>query len=106
MAQEFLEENVPSFFNKNQAPPKLDDLWCIERIWAVMTYKVYGQGHEQPQTLDELKTRIITAWNSLQQKMLRKAVHQMSLRMKQIVINQGARVVQFKQHCNCEDCIE
>ena len=29
IAQKFLAENVPSFFNKDETSPKLDDLWCI-----------------------------------------------------------------------------
>jgi hypothetical protein len=106
IAQEWLFENVPCFFCKDETPAKLDDLWCIERIWAVMTYKVYGDGQGQPATLDELMERIITAWKSLNVKMLRKCVHQMPLRMKQIIKNKGGRIVYFKQHCECDDCKE
>ena len=104
VAQDYLIENVPTFFNKDETPAKLDDLWCIERIWAVMTYKVYGEGQSQPQTLPELKRRIIKSWKSLDQKMLQKAVHQMPLRMKEIIKNKGGRVIHFKQHCDCDDC--
>ena len=96
IVQDYLLENVPEFFGKSETPAKLDDLWCIERIWAVMTYKVYGKGQGQPKTLEELKQRIVDSWKSLEVKMLRKAVHQMPLRMKQIVENKGARVVRFK----------
>ena len=106
IAQEYLTQNVPNFFQKDDAPSKLDDLWCIERIWAVMTYKVYGQGQDQPKTLAELKKRIIKAWKSMETKMLRKAVHQMPLRMKQIVKNKGGRITQFKESCQCELCKE
>ena len=71
-----------------------------------MTYKVYGQGQCQPKTLEELKQRIINEWGKLEVKMLRKAVHQMPLRMKKIVQNKGGRVVYFKEHCECDDCNE
>ena len=106
VAQDFLWQNVPNFFNKNETPAKLDDLWCIERIWAVMTYKVYGEGQDQPKTLPELKRRIEKAWKSLDKKMLRKAVHQMPLRLKEIIEKKGGRVTQFKKHCDCRFCNE
>lgn len=106
VAQNYLEENAPNFFKKQEVPAKLDDVWCIERIWAVMTYKVYGQGQGQPKSLDELKKRIIKGWKSLEVKMLRKAVHQMPLRMKEIIEKKGGRVTQFKESCDCELCHE
>ena len=59
---------MPDFFRKGDAPAKLDDLSCIERIWAVMAYKVYGEGQNQPKTLTALKNRIVNAWKSLNQK--------------------------------------
>ena len=104
IAQEYLEENAPDFFRKTDVPSKLDDLWCIERIWGVMTGKVYGNGQSQPKTLTELKKRIIKAWKSLEVKMLRKAVHQMPLRMKEIIRKKGGRVTYFKKTCECESC--
>ena len=61
VAQEYLEQNAPDFFRKDDAPAKLDDLWCIERIWAVMTYKVYCEGQNQPKTLTALKNRIVNS---------------------------------------------
>ena len=42
----------------------------------------------------------------METKMLRKAVHQMPLRMKQIVKNKGGRITQFKESCQCELCKE
>ena len=36
--------------------------------------------------------------------MLQKAVHQMSLRMKEIIKNKGGKVIHFKKHCDCDDC--
>jgi transposase len=106
IAQCFLQQNVPNFFNKDETPAKLDDVWCIERIWAVMTYKVYGDGKSQPKTLDELRKRINIAWKSLDKKILQKAIHQMPLRMKEIVKKKGCRVTHFKLHCECESCIQ
>lgn len=71
-----------------------------------MTSKVYGQGQgqDQPESLEVLKKRIIKAWKSLDVKMLRKAVHQMPLRMKEIIKKNGCRVTYFKQHCECDLC--
>ena len=88
IAQKFMI-NVPFFFNKNETPEKLDDLWCIERICAVMIYKMYAEGHNQPKSLSELKNRIKKAWKSLDAKLLKRAVHQMPLRMKEIIFKKG-----------------
>lgn len=59
VTQEYLMQSVPDFFGKDETPAKMDDLWCIERIWAVMKNKVYGEGQDQPESLLELKERII-----------------------------------------------
>ncbi|CAF4062404.1 unnamed protein product [Rotaria sp. Silwood2] len=61
VAQEYLIENVPNFFDKHETPAKMDDLWCIGRIWAVITNIVYGEGQDQPKSLLELKRRIMKA---------------------------------------------
>ena len=82
----------------------MDDVWAIERIWGVMTYKVYGGGQKQPKSLKELETRIKKAWKTLDAKMLRRAVHQMKLRMREIVFKKGEKLTYFKQHCQCDDC--
>ncbi len=106
VVQEYLMENVPDFFSKYDVPAKMDDLWCIERIWAVVSNKVYGEGQNQPKSLQELKRRIIKAWNSLNSKILRKAVHQMPLIVNEIIKRKGGRVSRFKQHCECRLCVE
>ena len=36
-------------------PAKLDDLWPIERVWAIMTQQVYQ--YPAPETIEELSTR-------------------------------------------------
>jgi hypothetical protein len=105
VAQEYLKQNVPDFFSKHEAPAKLDDFWCIERIWAVVANKVYGGGQNQPQSLAALKRRIIKAWKSLDSEILRKAVHQMPLRAKEIATRKGNRVGSFKQHCKYPLCV-
>lgn len=104
--QEYLRQHVPDFFNKIEVPAKLDDLWCIERIWAVVANKVYGGGQNQPKSLPALKRRIIEAWKSLDSKILRKAVHQIPIRAKEIVKRKGSRVGSFKQYCKCQLCVE
>jgi hypothetical protein len=106
VVQEYLMENVPDFFSKYDVSAKMDDLWCIERIWAVVSNKVYGEGQNQPKSLLELKRRIIKAWNSLNSKILRKAVHQMPLIVNEIIKRKGGRVSRFKQHCECRLCVE
>ena len=60
-----------------------------------MTYKVYGHGQNQPKTLDELTRRIEKAWRELDQKMLQRAVHQMKLRMAEVVWKKGEKLKNF-----------
>ena len=98
--QEWCLNNINGdWMNKDEAPSKMDDVWAIERIWGVMTYKVYGGGQKQPKSLKELETRIKKAWKTLDAKMLRRAVHQMKLRMREIVFKKGEKLTYFKQHC-------
>ena len=84
----------------------MDDLWCIERIWAIVANKVYGGGQKQPKSLPALKSRIIKAWKSLDAKTLTKVVHQMPLRLNEILNQKGGRIGSFKQHCECQSCAE
>ncbi len=84
----------------------MNDLWCIERIWARVSNKVYGEGHNQPKCLPELKRRVIKAWNLLNSKILRRAVHQMPLIVNEIIKRKGGRVSRFKQHGECRLSVE
>ena len=34
------------FFTKEETPSKLDDVWPIERVWAIMTKMVYSETNE------------------------------------------------------------
>lgn len=102
---EWCKQNIQGdWIDKDEAPPKMDDVWAIERIWGVLTYKVYGGGQKQPKSLKELESRIKKQWKTLDGNMLRRAVHQMKLRMRQIVFNKGEKLKNFKQHCQCDDC--
>ena len=66
-----------------------------------MTNKVYGERQKQAKSLSKLKRRFVKAWKLLDSKMLRKVVHQMPLRMKEII---GGRVANFEQHCQRQLC--
>ena len=77
----------------------MDDLWCV---WAVMTNKVYGKAQNQPKPLPDLKRRITKAWKSLDSKLLRKAVHKMALRVKELVRKKEVELVALDNTLNVD----
>ena len=100
--QKWCQEHVPNFLSKSETPAKMDDIWCIERLWGVMTKKVYE--YPAPKTMEELKERIVNCWNDISSKTLRKMVHQMPLRIKEVLRIKGNKLINFKQSCQCSFC--
>ncbi len=63
----------------------MDDLWPVERLWRIMTAKVYARG--QLEDVKELKRRIRKAWREIKKINIEEA----GGRMKKIVeINREA----------------
>ena len=104
LAQIWCSQNLPAFWGKKDTPAKLDDFWPIERLWAILTAKVYQD--PRPNDILTLKKRLKKCWSEIQQDTLLKLVHQLPLRLKQISLNKGQKIVDFKDHCLCEKCVK
>lgn len=103
LTQQWCDEHdaLPDYLSKDDTPSKMDDLWPIERLWGIITGKVYAV--TQPKDVKELKRRIRKAWREINPQTLKKLVHQMPLRMAEIVKNDGNKLQNFKKHCDCHD---
>ncbi len=100
--QEWLLHQGINFISSEDSPPKLDDLWPIERVWAVMTQQVYA--FLPPENLSELRIRIENAWKGFNPKTLKKLVHEIPFRIKAIIKNEGERIPRPLGHCLCDIC--
>ena len=104
LSQEWCKLNLPNFLDKNSTPAKLEDFWPIERLWAILTAKVYRE--PRPNTILILKKRIIKCWSEINQSTLTKLVHQLPLRLAEIKKKNGGKIIDFKGHCFCEVCCQ
>lgn len=104
VAQEWCSNNLPEFLDKNATPAKLDDVWPIERLWAILTANVYKDPY--PKTILALKRRLRKCWSEISQSTLLKLVHQIPLRLNEIEQRNGQKIVDFKGHCLCQRCSE
>jgi len=104
IVQEWCGENLKHFLNKKDTPAKLDDVWCIERLWAIMTQNVYRD--PRPKDLAQLKQRIENEWSNISQATTLKLVHEMPLRMAEIVRKKGGRIVSLSAQCLCDRCCQ
>ena len=102
IAQSWCQQHINQFLDKTATPPKLDDFWPIERVWAIMTQMVYKE--PRPKTLVELKRRIILNWSKIHSGTLLKLVHEMPLRLQQIESNKGRKITDMKLRCLCDLC--
>lgn len=100
--QNWLESKGIDFLDKHSTPSKLDDLWPIERLWAIMSQEVYQ--HPSPTTLSELEQRVFQAWTKIKESTLRKLVHEIPSRIKAIAQNKGGRIDGTLKPCDCDEC--
>lgn len=103
LSQEWCQANLNNFLNKESTPSKLDDFWPIERLWAILTSRVYRE--PRPKTILSLKKRIKKCWKEIEQSTLTKLVHQLPLRLLEIEKRNGGRIIDFKGHCKCQFCL-
>ena len=73
-------------------PAHSPDLSIIEHVWAIMGRMVEKA---QPQTVDELKTILMTVWDELSHSTINSMVHTINRRLKQVIVNQGRQVHKF-----------
>ena len=103
VTQEWLSENCYDFISSEDAPSKLDDLWPIERVWAIMTARVYA--HPRPQTIKELEKRVEYCWKNFDRVTLKKLIHEIPLRIQAIIKNGGKKIDKPLGHCECNICL-
>ena len=97
--QRYMEENFPNhtptlhryrdthpyFF-----PPKMDDFWPIERLWAILAQKVFR--HPRPEHIDAVMRRIREAVRETKPETLTKLVHAMPAKMNEIYRLKGKKI--------------
>src|SRR5271156_1571265 len=69
-------------------PSKSPDLNPIENLWGIMARQVYAHGR-QYNTLSELKSAVISAWNKLSLVTLRNLISSMKNRIFEVILNRG-----------------
>ena len=117
--QEFMEKNFPAhtptlwryedvdplFFG-----PKWDDFWCIERLWAIHSQRVYR--NPRPTHIDGVMRRLREEVRNTDPKTLTKLVHELSVKMNEIYQLKGAKIPsnfaprKSPLACSCNVCIE
>ena len=63
VAMEYLEQKGITVISRD-TPAKMDNVWCIERVWVMMDVMIYKR--PKPKTVEELTRRAKTAWQSIQ----------------------------------------
>lgn len=101
--QNWLDEKGVNFIASENTPAKLDDLWPIERVWAIMTQQVYAD--PKPETIQELDKRVKNCWKNFSRKTLKKLIHQIPFRIQTILKNKGERIDKPLGHCSCYVCL-
>ena len=115
--QTFMEENFPQHtptlhrFNGVDDlffPPKLDDFWPIERLWAILAQRAFR--HPRPERVDLLMRRVREAVTDLDATTLTKLVHEMPARMQEIFAQKGKKIPagwkarNSRYRCRCSVC--
>jgi len=97
--EDFMEQNFPAhtptlhrFREKHPwyFPPKMDDFWVIERLWAILAAKVYR--NPRPTHVDALMRRVRDAVRETKPETLTKLVHEMPARMNKIFEMKGRKI--------------
>lgn len=100
--QDWLEDSGIDFLRPDDTPPKMDDLWPIERVWAIMTQEVYK--HPPPQTLIELEKRVRLSWKNFNKVTLKKLIHEIPFRIEAIIHADGGKIFEPLGRCECDIC--
>ena len=115
--QAFMEKNFPRHtptlhrFNGVDElffPLKLDDFWCIERLWAILAQKAFR--HPRPERIDLLMRRVREAARNIAPETLIKLVHELPARMQEIYKQKGKKIPadwkgkNNRYRCRCSVC--
>ena len=97
--QAYMEEHFPNHTptlhryrgkHKYWFPPKLDDFWDIERVWAIMSEDVYRE--PRPTTIKAVMRRVREASLNLKPETLIKFRHQFPAKMNEIYRLKGKKI--------------
>ena len=86
-AQDWCLQNLPNFINKDDWLANSPDLMPMENLFSILNEKVYCD--REPQTLDELKNRIIKAWREITIDCLKSLLHSMPKRLESVIDKNG-----------------
>ena len=114
--EQFLAENTPYHTPTLRSkrgepywmPPKLDDFWPIERLWAIWSNEVYA--YPEPKTIAQVVRRVRKAHRETTVETLTKLFHELPARCNEIYRRKGARILPSWDYnkspfkCNCKIC--
>uniref|UniRef100_A0A914E062 Transposase n=1 Tax=Acrobeloides nanus TaxID=290746 RepID=A0A914E062_9BILA len=72
-------------------PPDLNP--CDYRLWAWMKQRVYEES--MPNTLEELRRRILQAWDDLPTDLIQEWLREFPARLKKTIDNKGVQIQQY-----------
>lgn len=92
--QEFCRVNMAAFIDEDTWPGYSPDLNpCDYRLWAWMKQRVYEGS--MPKTLDELRERILKAWDDLPTSLIQKWISEFPARLQKIIDTKGVQIQQY-----------
>ena len=71
-------------------PPKMDDFWPIERVWAIMAQRVFRS--PRPKTIAAVMRRVREECRSFDEKTLTKLIHELPAKMNEIRRLKGKKI--------------
>ena len=114
----FMEKNFPAFTptigskkdDDLYFPSKMDDIWPIERLWAILAQDVYRE--PRPQDIQTVMRRLREAVKNVKESTLTKLVHDLPAKMNEVYRVKGKKIPpSFDPNkspfaCKCKICEE
>ena len=115
---EFMAENFPNhtptlhrFRNVHPFwfPPKMDDFWPIERVWAILAQQVFRE--PRPKTIAAVMRRVRDECREMKESTLTKLVHELPAKMNEIYRLKGKKIPatfdpkKSPYACKCSICL-
>ena len=89
-------------------PPKMDDFWPIERLWAILAARVFRE--PRPKSIAAVMRRVREECRKIDESTLIKLVHELPAKMNEIHRRKGKKIPStFKPEnspfaCRCDVC--